>query len=285
MKQRISSTLFLCGIISFTLIKFGLTGGILLLIFVAALTQYELYKLMELLHYRPYKYTSIAVSILALCKNYFRSEGICELNCTISALSVATVLFALSTVLSHNPKSLLTAFLPTIFGTTFIVTAFALPISFIKTTALYTGSPQVAIALILWIVVVTKFSDIGGLLVGSKWGKHPLAPQFSPKKTYEGLAGSIVFSLLSGLVLSQIYIHYFQCWPNCFGILKIYIISSMLSFFALISDLIESGFKRLANQKDSGRTIPGIGGIFDLTDSLILTLPLGVILIQNFVFC
>jgi phosphatidate cytidylyltransferase len=61
------------------------------------------------------------------------------------------------------------------------------------------------------------------------------------------------------------------------------IIATLIATIALISDLVESGFKRLAGEKDSGNTIPGIGGVFDLMDSLILTLPMGVIMIREFV--
>ncbi|NCA80940.1 MAG: hypothetical protein EOM76_12330 [Sphingobacteriia bacterium] len=60
-------------------------------------------------------------------------------------------------------------------------------------------------------------------------------------------------------------------------------VSCILSLLALLGDLLESAAKRFANAKDSGSIIPGIGGIFDLTDSLIFTLPVGTILINFYI--
>jgi phosphatidate cytidylyltransferase len=64
---------------------------------------------------------------------------------------------------------------------------------------------------------------------------------------------------------------------------KIGLLSALLAPLALLSDLVESGFKRLAGVKDSGQMIPGIGGMLDLMDSLILALPVGVIILKEFI--
>ena len=283
MKQRILSTCFLWGFIGIVLAKFGFVGGIFLLISLATLTIWEMYELMERIHLLPYKRIATFITAIALAKYYLQNESICNIDYILSTIAISTILFALITVLQKNPKALLISFLPTIFGITYILIAFALPIALTKILTLYYGSPNIAIALILWIIVVAKFSDVGGLVIGCKWGKHKLIPELSPKKSFEGLLGSFIFSAISGIIFAKVCDQVFLCWPDNFTFWKMIIISCILSFFALVSDLIESGFKRLANVKDSGKIIPGIGGIFDLSDSLILTLPLGVILIKNFI--
>lgn len=157
---------------------------------------------------------------------------------------------------------------------------FAIPISFIPKFRLL-GEASLPLLLILWVTAVAKCSDIGGLLIGRKFGKHKLAPAFSPKKTYEGLFGSILFSVAVGYVFA------FCCgdaWPANFTKPKIGTLSAIVGIVALISDLVESGFKRLAREKDSGHIIPGIGGVLDLMDSLILALPMGMIMIKEYIF-
>ena len=130
---------------------------------------------------------------------------------------------------------------------------------------------------LLWIVVVAKFSDVGGLLVGLRFGKHKISLNFSPKKTWEGLLGSIIFSTVAGYVFRIILR---SQWPSEFSWLKVTLVATIIAIVALLSDLTESGFKRLANSKDSGRVFPGIGGALDLIDSLIFSLPVGILLIQ-----
>jgi phosphatidate cytidylyltransferase len=131
-------------------------------------------------------------------------------------------------------------------------------------------------------ILVTKCCDIGGMLVGKHFGKRKLAINFSPKKTIEGLLGGVLFSNCIGIILL------FLCrqWlPSELGIGQAIILSTLLAIFSLVGDLVESVVKRLANEKDSGTIFPGIGGIFDLTDSLLFSIPLGVLYLKYFIHC
>ena len=137
-----------------------------------------------------------------------------------------------------------------------------------------------AMFLAVWVVAVAKCADVGGLLVGMKLGKTPLSV-ISPKKTYEGAAGGIGCSMLIGVIL----IGFFHpLVPEGFTWWLGALIAIPIGLASIASDLVESAFKRQADVKDSGKIIPGIGGIFDLTDSLILTAPLGYLFFKYFLY-
>jgi phosphatidate cytidylyltransferase len=112
---------------------------------------------------------------------------------------------------------------------------------------------------------------MGGLLTGMAIGKHKMSPHISPKKTWEGFAGGIVASmgvaaLLAWLARSQLPPH-MTPWLCALAAIPIALLS-------VVGDLVESVIKRRADIKDSGSVLPGQGGFFDTTDSLILVAPI-----------
>jgi phosphatidate cytidylyltransferase len=127
-----------------------------------------------------------------------------------------------------------------------------------------------AIACFVWTVGVAKFCDVGALLGGMAFGRRAMAPQISPKKTWEGAAAGVVTSVAVGVGSVALAREYFPDWftPVVAGLL-----AAPLAVLAIVGDLIESVFKRHAGAKDAGGAIPGIGGVFDMTDSLILVAP------------
>lgn len=132
---------------------------------------------------------------------------------------------------------------------------------------------------VLFLCVVTKFSDMGAYLTGSVVGKHLLIPHVSPKKTWEGFAGALVFSVAGSLALRWL-------MPNSLAVLSYghaAILGVGLGFAAIVGDLGESIIKRSTNSKDSGRLLPGIGGALDLIDSILFTAPLMFFYLRFFV--
>jgi phosphatidate cytidylyltransferase len=122
----------------------------------------------------------------------------------------------------------------------------------------------------LYLIAVTKFSDMGAYLTGSLIGRHQLIPHISPKKTWEGFFGALAFSLFASLGL-------FKLMPGHLSLLNLThatILGLLLGFAAVIGDLAESIIKRSTGVKDSGNMLPGIGGALDLVDSLLFTAPL-----------
>lgn len=122
---------------------------------------------------------------------------------------------------------------------------------------------------VLFALFLVWATDIGAYFIGSKFGQYPLAPQISPNKTLEGFLGG----LISAFVVSLIFI-IFNKNTLPFGLLSSLPLLILFSAFAQFGDLVESAIKRGYGFKDSGKLIPGHGGIFDRFDSLIFVLPL-----------
>lgn len=124
----------------------------------------------------------------------------------------------------------------------------------------YNGLLLLAIFIFIWV------NDTGAYLVGSRWGKRRLAPSISPKKSVEGSIGGLLLVLLSAVVLRLL------LFPEL-SWLSILLIAAVVAIFGTIGDLFESSLKRQAGVKDSGKLIPGHGGILDRIDSLLLAVP------------
>lgn len=120
--------------------------------------------------------------------------------------------------------------------------------------------------ILITIFILIWTNDTFAYLVGKNLGKHKLFPSVSPKKTIEGFAGGIVFTVLFSILLSKYYI----------GTKNLYIwaiIAIIISIFSTLGDLIESKLKRVAGVKDTGNIMPGHGGILDRLDSIIFVVP------------
>lgn len=124
--------------------------------------------------------------------------------------------------------------------------------------------------LIIWLVVVTKFADMGAYIVGSLIGKHKMIPHISPGKTWQGFFGALLFSLLAGCGLYALLPEPLSILGNWGWVIGL---SLLLSILAIVGDLAESVLKRSIGVKDSGSTLPGIGGALDLIDSICFTAP------------
>lgn len=155
----------------------------------------------------------------------------------------------------------------TFFGFCYVV----MPLSEIATIAF---TPVGEDDLRLWLfygIVLTKLADTGALFIGRFCGRHLLAPQMSPKKTWEGALGGIFVGLLFSLAFCFIAKHYGLKFSLSY--LEALVLGIFLPFFGQIGDMVESLFKRDVGIKDSG-SLPGLGGILDLVDSLIFTMPI-----------
>ncbi|GEA84724.1 MAG: phosphatidate cytidylyltransferase [Cellulomonas sp.] len=120
-------------------------------------------------------------------------------------------------------------------------------------------------ARVMVFVLLVVASDTGGFAVGVLLGRHPLAPSVSPKKSWEGLAGSVVLACVVGVVSVQVA---FDGEPLVGVFLGLATVVS-----ATLGDLAESMLKRDLELKDMGRLVPGHGGVLDRLDSLLLTAP------------
>ncbi len=146
-------------------------------------------------------------------------------------------------------------------GSLFIISYVGLLGSF---AALILAGGQGAARMVTFLMAVVA-NDTGGYVVGVLFGKHPMAPTISPKKTWEGLAGSVFFSVLVGAIVGVIALKA-PWWVGA-------VLGFVLAFFATAGDLIESMIKRDVGIKDMSSFLPGHGGMMDRLDSLLVAAP------------
>ena len=116
--------------------------------------------------------------------------------------------------------------------------------------------------IIVW-VLLSIMSDIGGYVAGVLFGKHPMAPVISPKKSWEGFAGSVVFTIATGVGL-VVWLLDGSWWIGV-------ALGVVACVMAVLGDLVESVIKRDLGIKDMSQIVPGHGGIMDRLDSLLAT--------------
>ena len=121
--------------------------------------------------------------------------------------------------------------------------------------------------LVYFLLLVVWLGDAGAYYVGKSLGRHKLSPLISPKKTVEGLAGGVVVSIITAIVIQLTFFHELP-------LLHAVIAGVILSVAGVIGDLAESLWKRSAAVKDSGTLIPGHGGFLDRFDSIFFTAPI-----------
>jgi len=123
-------------------------------------------------------------------------------------------------------------------------------------------------------LLCTFVSDVGAYYFGKSLGRHKIAPILSPKKSWEGVAGGVLTSILSAVLFVSIYLDYFHLSTN--HPLWIYaLLAGCITFLDLLGDLIASMVKRDRKIKDMGNLIPGHGGMLDRMDGII---PVGLVL-------
>ena len=126
------------------------------------------------------------------------------------------------------------------------------------------GIDNDGVAGIITFILVTIASDIGGYIAGVLFGRHPMAPVISPKKSWEGFAGSLLFTVAAGWAL-VVYLLDGDWWVGvCLGLIAV--------VMATLGDLCESVMKRDLGIKDMSQVVPGHGGLMDRLDSLLATI-------------
>lgn len=182
-----------------------------------------------------------------------------NLNTVLTAISIVTsikLLLYLFNVNKSNFKIYTRYFL--LFG--YVILPFILANYVAMGVKGYNPKILISIIILIWT------NDTFAYLVGKNIGKNKLFPSVSPKKTIEGFAGGLVFTVIVGALLANYYI--------MASTLYIWIvIAAIVSIFSTLGDLIESKLKRVAGIKDTGNIMPGHGGILDRLDSIIFVIP------------
>lgn len=187
---------------------------------------------------------------MVVCAHFLGLEAV------LGALTVTVFAVAVWKLLDgRSPQAVLD-----IMMTTFALIYVALLASFV---VLILDSPGAQAGVITWVLLCVA-NDTGGWAFGIMWGKHPMAPRISPKKSWEGFAGSLVFSIAAGIGG--------MFWLG--GAWWLGIPLALLTTVAgTFGDLIESLIKRDVGLKDMSNMLPGHGGLMDRLDSLLMTAP------------
>ncbi len=274
---RTLSTILLWSLIGGVVYSLKEAGAMWILNLCATLTLFEIYTILGRLGYAANRVSGLVTGgCMIPVSFYFEGSGMDVLAVGALLSSSACVLFP-----QAQRGMYIKRLLPTFFGllfVTFLLSYFVRIIQFADVPS-ENGTLGFGLFFCLWVVIVAKFSDIGALLVGKAIGRTKMAPSISPGKTVEGLIGGFgasagIGALIPWLVTVQFpdVVSYGE-W--IFSPTQGAIWGSLIALSAVIGDLIASVLKRLAGMKDSGGTIPGIGGLLDLTDSLILAAPTG----------
>jgi len=250
--KRLVSTIVLVAVVVGTIFVESLLG-----LAVAAFAVFGLFEFFTMLEKKGisiYKYFGIVVGAMIPLSITFRFE----LTKSWELLFIVLMLlFLIIMQLKRRENSgVITDISTTLFGILYICWFFSF---LIKIRYLNGG-----VGLLASVIIITKFADIGAYLIGSRFGKHPLLPRISPKKSIEGAIGGLGFGILGAFICKP--------WLG-FGFLQLLSVGVILSVLGQLGDLSESLIKRDCNVKDSGNSIPGIGGVLDLIDSLLFTAP------------
>jgi phosphatidate cytidylyltransferase len=269
--RTVSGTVFLCILLSGIIFHpFGY-GVILLTIIVAGLHEFYGMVLPKSFPVRKALGYVIAIAMFAL----FFAKGM-GLFVSVNGfwflvIPVAGVFVAELYSSSQTPFSNISSVLA---GVIYV----ALPFSLTTELTLYGGNYDFRIFLALFIFLWSN--DVGaycfGMMLGRK-GKHKLFERISPKKTWEGFFGGLITSLLAAFILSSV-------WGERYGFSTIhwFVLALIVSLTGTFGDLAESMLKRSAGVKDSGKIIPGHGGILDRFDSAIFAFPCALAYIYTF---
>ena len=226
-----------------------LVGGIGLL---------EFYNLAEKKDFEPFKISGIISGVIVFIVFWLSAcgEGI---NRIYPGIFVFIVLWLFGVqALKHDPKGTIKNVSITIFGViyTLFFLSFIMPIRYMSN----------GLGIILLVLLITKGGDIGAYLFGRKFGKHKLS-SFSPNKTIEGAIFGLFCSLIIAIGLNIL--------PGI-RILPLYLIipfGLLIGVSGMCGDLMESVMKRDADAKDASSAIPAFGGVLDILDSLLISIP------------
>lgn len=267
MGQRIFSTVLLWSIVGATLWFLRTTGALVLIAAISVLTLGEFYQLMRASGFYPFHKLGLCFGFLITMAPLIEARFPVP---THLLLALAAIVFAVRLLGERPPESRVESFCSTLFGLIYVSLMLQYFVRIVTPLEGDTISPDGRLLLGLWLVAVAKFCDVGALLTGLAIGRHKMSPVISPKKTWEGAIGGVLVAMGVGAAIAWLARDEF---PAHLTPLVAALMAAPIGVLAIVADLVESVIKRRAGRKDSGALLPGLGGIFDTSDSLILAAP------------
>ena len=258
-KDRLMSSIILITLTSCAIVNKWIFIGVLLALTIGGL--YEFFYMIKKKGIPIYSYTGILIGILIPLSTFMRFEPTKGWELLFFVIALLSI-FGLQFIRNENVDAIV-GISTTMFGVLYVSWFFSF---LVKIRFMLPGWEGVK--LLGFILTITKIGDVGALLIGSRFGKHPLMPKVSPNKTIEGSVGSCLFSILAAIALKS--------WlPQSvdFSLLHVALIGVVFGGLGQLGDLSESLIKRDCNVKDSGKFLPAFGGVLDSIDSILFSAP------------
>jgi len=258
-KDRLISSTIMILISIFAVVNQWAFIAVLLALTIGGL--YEFFYLIKKKGIPIYSYTGIIFGVLIPLSIFFQFELTKKWE-LLFIVVVLLLIFLLQLGRKENSNAII-GISTTLFGVIYVSWFFSF---LIKIRFLLPGVEGVK--LLGFILLITKCGDMGALLIGSKFGKHPLLPHVSPNKTIEGSLGSFLFSAAAAVLAQSL----LPAQLNL-SIAHVILIGIFFGGIGQLGDMSESLIKRDCNVKDSGKFLPALGGALDAIDSLLFSAP------------
>ena len=243
----------------------AIRGGVFLLILVdllIVLGLWEFYRLLAAKGVRPHMLLGIGGGLLLSWQIYFGwPVGVRAL---LTALLLAVMVGA---VLRRKSGGAIAGMAGTLLGVLYVGLLSSYFFLLRDLPGQAGGRPQDGGWVLLTVLIITWVYDTGAYGVGLLWGKHPLMPRISPRKSIEGAAGGLFWAMLAALLLSRLF------FTELLSLRDFLVIALIAGLIGPLGDLTESLIKRDAEAKDTSGILPGHGGVLDRFDSLLFIVP------------
>jgi len=255
LKRALTAGAFVAVLLSAT--WFSHLTFFLLFFVITVLGLWEFYTLSEKAGNKPQKIAGTVTGAFLFGANAYVSFGDHDLRSLALLIPVFFLVFILE--LFRKKENPFGNIAYTLLGIFYV----ALPFSLLHHILTISGSYSYEILFGCWFILWSN--DSGAYLAGSAFGKHKLFPRVSPGKSWEGSIGGAIIAYVITWIISG--------WYQSITRTDWFIIASILIVIGTLGDLVESLYKRSLNVKDSGRLLPGHGGILDRFDSLLMAIP------------
>ena len=226
---------------------------------ISLIALWEFYNLVILMGYQPMRYLGMTIGAVLFLLVFY----ICSFNksLAISLLVIPFIILVFILELYRNQSNPLANISYTLLGILYV----SLPITLFNQFAFY-FSQEYTYQIVLGFFILLWINDTAAYVFGISFGKHRLFERISPKKSWEGFIGGTIITILSSFLLGN--------FLNLLSRPDWIFIGLIISVGGVFGDLVESMFKRTAGLKDTGKILPGHGGMLDRIDSVLLCSPL-----------
>lgn len=268
LKQRLITAAILIPLVVWAVFASSLTTFTTLIVAVALLAAWEWHQMIGI--QSPGMRVMLAVDLIIVL--YL---AITQLNpYFIISIGILIWLIALVVILGFSNKSLAERlshiFKNKVFGA---ISSILILSVFVVSSITLKAFSEVGAFLFFFVMVTVWLADTGGYFAGKRYGKHALATAVSPNKTWEGVAGGVLFASIWAIGF------YWVKTPTTITLFEWFLLAVVTVAVSIVGDLFESLYKRAFSVKDSGNLLPGHGGILDRIDSLIAAVPVFTFLV------